>query len=108
MNPEIEDIARLTDSYFVKTKKTVERFGDRSATYAVFMRRPVIFTPKLMVDWLNAVAGARGTEFDIELNYEEGDWVGAGERRKALTMPRHRRRLPFYPPDGPTDRLPDL
>ena len=79
MNPEIEDIARLTDSYFVKTKKTVERFGDRNATYAVFMRRPVIFTPKLMVDWLNAVAEARGTEFDIELNYEEGDWVGAGE-----------------------------
>ncbi len=79
MNPEIEDIARLTDSYFVKTKKTVERFGDRKATYAVFMRRPVIFTPKLMVDWLNAVAEARGTEFDIELNYEEGDWVGAGE-----------------------------
>ncbi|MCZ6745146.1 MAG: nicotinate phosphoribosyltransferase, partial [Alphaproteobacteria bacterium] len=69
MNPEIEDIARLTDSYFVKTKKTVERFGDRNATYAVFMRRPVIFTPKLMVDWLNAVAEARGTEFDIELNY---------------------------------------
>ncbi len=79
MNPEIEDIARLTDSYFVKTKKTVERFGDRNATYAVFMRRPVIFTPKLMVDWLNAVAEARGTEFDIELNYQEGDWVGAGE-----------------------------
>ena len=79
MNPEIEDIARLTDSYFVKTKKTVERFGDTNATYAVFMRRPVIFTPKLMVDWLNAVAQARGTEFDIELNFEEGDWVGAGE-----------------------------
>ncbi|MEE9250121.1 MAG: nicotinate phosphoribosyltransferase [Alphaproteobacteria bacterium] len=85
MIPKNEDIPRLTDSYFVKTKATVARFGDRSATYAVFMRRPVIFTPKLMVDWLDAVARARGTEFEIELNYAEGNWVGAGEPLMYIT-----------------------
>jgi nicotinate phosphoribosyltransferase len=43
------------------------------------MRRPVIFTPRLLVDWLGQVAAARGVEFEIEPCFEEGDWVGAGE-----------------------------
>lgn len=85
MIPKNEDITRLTDSYFVKTKETIARFGDRNGTYAVFMRRPVIFTPKLMADWMNEVARARGTEFQIELNYAEGDWVGAGEPLMYIT-----------------------
>jgi nicotinate phosphoribosyltransferase len=79
MQPDPKDLARLTDSYFLRTKEIVRRFGDRHVTYAVFMRRPVICTPKLMVDFLEAMAAARRTKFDIELNYQEGDWVGAGE-----------------------------
>lgn len=79
MHYSSEDIERLTDRYFAKTKETVGRFGDRRATYAVFMRRPVRFAPRLMVEWLEGVGRARGTEFEVELNYEEGAWVGAGE-----------------------------
>ena len=74
-----EDVARWTDRYFLKTKETIERFGDKPVTYAVFMRRPVIFTPNLMVAWLEKIAGERGVEFDIDLNYTEGQWAGAGE-----------------------------
>lgn len=48
-------------------------------TYAVFMRRPVIATPRLMVDFLEATARARGTTFQLDLPYKEGEWVGAGE-----------------------------
>ena len=77
--PSAPDVERFTDRYFIKTKETIRRFGDKRVTYAVFMRRPVIFTPRLMVDWLTAIAKARGTEFKITLNYQEGDWVGAGE-----------------------------
>ena len=73
------DIARQVDHYFKRTKETVHRFGDVTVTYAVFMRRPVIFTPRLMLDWLNNVATTRGIEFDIKLCFEEGDWVGAGD-----------------------------
>jgi nicotinate phosphoribosyltransferase len=79
MRPEPKDLPRLTDSYFLRTKEVVRHFGDRQATYAVFMRRPVICTPKLMVDFLEAMAAERQTKFAIELNYAEGDWVGAGE-----------------------------
>jgi nicotinate phosphoribosyltransferase len=77
--PSDDHIGRWTDQYFNKTKKTVDRFGDVTVTYAVFMRRPVIFTPRLMLEWLNAVAAERGVAFDIELTHAEGDWVGAGE-----------------------------
>jgi nicotinate phosphoribosyltransferase len=79
MSPAADDLPRFTDKYFLKTKDVVRRFGDVDATYAVFMRRPVVFTPKLTIDWLRSVAAARNTEFGIELCFEEGDWVGAGE-----------------------------
>ncbi len=73
------EISLRTDHYFKRTKQTVLRYGDKRVTYAVFMRRPVIFCPRLMIDWLNAVAEERGARFDIELCYPEGAWVGAGE-----------------------------
>jgi nicotinate phosphoribosyltransferase len=73
------DITARTDSYFNRTRRIVARFGDVPVTYAVFMRRPVIAAPKLMVEWLDAVAASRGTRFDVELMYPEGTWAGAGE-----------------------------
>jgi nicotinate phosphoribosyltransferase len=74
-----ENLAARTDSYFLKTKAIVGRFGDRAATYAVFMRRPVICTPRLAVEFLGRMAAERGTRFDIELTHPEAAWVGAGE-----------------------------
>src|SRR5690242_5103459 len=73
------DIAARTDSYFNRTRQIVSRFGDRRVTYAVFLRRPVISAPRTMIEWLDTAAALRGTKFDIELMYEEGAWVGAGE-----------------------------
>ena len=39
----------------------VTAFGDRRVTYAVFMRRPVISTPRLAIEFLETMAAARGT-----------------------------------------------
>jgi nicotinate phosphoribosyltransferase len=72
-------LAARTDSYFLKTKAVVERFGDREATYAVFMRRPVVSTPRLAVAFLETEAARRGTRFEIEFSRPEGALVGAGE-----------------------------
>jgi nicotinate phosphoribosyltransferase len=74
-----EDVPFLTDQYFLKTKEVVRRFGDRRATYAVFMRRPVIAAPRLLREFLDAMAKDRGTSFEIELQHQEGEWVGAGQ-----------------------------
>jgi nicotinate phosphoribosyltransferase len=79
MGPAADAVASFTDKYFLKTQEVVRRFGDADVTYAIFMRRPVIFTPKLAVDWLEEMAAARGTRFAIDLRFAEGDWVGAGE-----------------------------
>lgn len=73
------EVAARTDTYFRRTKAVVAQHGDKQVTYAVFMRRPVIFCPRLMVEWLDRVAAARGASYDIQLLFEEGDWVGAGE-----------------------------
>ena len=72
-------ITARTDSYFTRTKQIVQRFGDTRVTYAVFLRRPVVSAPRLMLDWLRAVAAARGIEVKIEVMHEEGQWVGAGD-----------------------------
>ena len=79
MQPKNEEIPRLTDAYFTRTREIAAKYGDKRVTYAVFMRRPVIFAPKLMIDWLNEIAAARGVTFDIEPQYKEGAWAGAGE-----------------------------
>ena len=73
------DIAARTDTYFNRTRQIVSRFGDKRVTYAVFLRRPVISAPRLMTEWLEAVAADRRTKVDIDLMYPEGSWVGAGE-----------------------------
>ncbi|MEI7714346.1 MAG: nicotinate phosphoribosyltransferase [Rhodospirillales bacterium] len=79
------DISARTDSYFNRTKRIVGDFGDCTVTYAVFLRRPVICAPRLMLDWVRTVAAARGQAIDIDLMYREGAWVGAGEPIVYLT-----------------------
>ncbi len=79
------DVAGHTDAYFNRTKAVIGRFGDKRVTYAIFLRRPVISAPRLMLDWLRAVSAERGAEIEIELRFEEGDWVGAGEPIVYLT-----------------------
>ena len=79
------DISARTDAYFNRTKAVVQRYGDRRVTYAVFMRRPVISAPRLMLEWLTEVAAARGTVFDIDVIHPEGGWVGAGEPMVYIT-----------------------
>ncbi len=84
---EEADIAAWTDHYFRRTKEAVGRFGDSIVTYAVFLRRPVISAPRLAMDWLHEMAARRNARFEVELRYEEGRWVGAGEPLLYVTGP---------------------
>jgi nicotinate phosphoribosyltransferase len=78
-------IASHTDAYFNRTRAIVEQFGDCRVTYAVFLRRPVVSAPRLMLDWLAEVARERGTDFELEVMHPEGTWVGAGDPILYLT-----------------------
>ena len=84
---EPPSLAARTDSYFLKAKAIVGRFGDRQTTYAVFLRRPVVCAPRLAIEFLENAAAERGSRFEIELNHPEGALVGAGEPILYVTGP---------------------
>ena len=83
--PEIQP--SLTDTYFNHTRKVVMANGDCEVTYAVFMRRPVTFAGRLAIEWITAMANARGATLKIEQLYVEGAWVGAGEPMCYISSP---------------------
>lgn len=85
--PEADDVGNWTDTYFNRSKGIIRQFGDKRVTYAIFMRRPVVCAPRLMIEWIETIAKSRGVEFDVELNYPEGKWVGAGEPIMYLSGP---------------------
>ena len=68
-----------TDSYFLRSRKIIQLKGDAKVTYAVFMRRPVTYAPKIALDWLKKVVSKRDGQVEIKQNFKEGSWVGAGE-----------------------------
>ena len=80
-----DDINTRADAYFNRTRDIIARFGDKRVTYAVFLRRPVISAPRLMVDWLQAVAGEQGFTIELDVTHPEGSWVGAGEPLAYIT-----------------------
>ena len=84
-HPTAADVACYTDKYFTRTRQIVERFGDIPVTYAVFMRRPVLYTARLALNWLKGVMTAKGAALTVEECFAEGDWVGAGEPMLYLT-----------------------
>ncbi|HYC04476.1 MAG TPA: nicotinate phosphoribosyltransferase [Azospirillaceae bacterium] len=85
--PGPEQVGDWTDVYFKRTRAIVERHGDVRVTYAAFMRRPVVFAPRLALDWLRSVCAARGFEPEIEQKFREGQWVGAGEPMMWISGP---------------------
>jgi nicotinate phosphoribosyltransferase len=87
MTPKPDAISRWTDAYFNRTRGIVDKFGDCRVTYAIFMRRPVVSAPQLAIEWLEAVARERGATVEVDLRYEEGRWVGAGEALMYVTGP---------------------
>jgi len=77
--PPSDEVSAWTDTYFTRTRKVVETFGDVRVTYAIFLRRPCVSAPRIALTWLKAHMAARGQPLEVDLRYEEGRWVGAGE-----------------------------
>ena len=71
------DITARTDAYFSRTKAVVTRFGDKRVTYAVFLRRPMLCAPRVMLEWLTRAAAACGETFDVVVPHAEGTLVAA-------------------------------
>ncbi len=85
IHPENGEIERYTDHYFNRSKQVVGKFGDCTVTYAIFMRRPVVFAPRIALEWLEETCRARNAKVELDLRYREGKWVGAGEPMMYIT-----------------------
>ena len=73
-------IKSYTDSYFLKSKEIIEKNGDISVTYAVFIRRPGIVALKLSIDWIKQVAKEiPKLKIQTTSPFKEGEYFGAGE-----------------------------
>lgn len=85
--PPVDRIDAWTDSYFVRTRQIVAQHGDCSVTYAIFMRRPVVYAARMAVSWLRRMCTARGVAVEIEELFRESQWVGAGEPMMYISGP---------------------
>ena len=64
-----------TDKYFTKSREVVERFGDRTVTYGVFLRRGVICAVNPAIELLRQYYPEGAVPLRITRLYEEGAFV---------------------------------
>src|SRR6266702_1151715 len=72
---KLEYLKRRTDKYFTKSRQIVEKFGDRSVTYGVFLRRGVICAVNPAIDTLRTYYPESAEPLKITRLYEEGAFV---------------------------------
>jgi len=72
---KLEYLKRRTDKYFSKSRQIVEKFGDRTVTYGVFLRRGVICAVNPAIDVLRSYYSAKAVPLRITRLYEEGAFV---------------------------------
>jgi len=71
---KLEYLKRRTDKYFTKSRRIIEKFGDRTVTYGVFLRRGVICAVNPAIDALRTYYSA-AEPLKITRLYEEGAFV---------------------------------
>ena len=67
-----EYLRRRTDKYFTKSRQIIEKFGDRSVSYGVFLRRGVICAVNPAIEVLRQYYSSPTEPLKITRLYEEG------------------------------------
>ncbi len=80
---DAEYLSAWTDKYFTRSKEAIQ--NPPIVTYGVFVRRPTLMASSLAVNWLKGVAQTQNFKIDIKANYDEGDFVGAGDPMLYIT-----------------------
>lgn len=73
-------VSDRTDKYFTKTRNIVEKFGESTVEYGVFMRRDIIVATQLAVNFIKEHC----PEAEITQHYEDGTLVPP--KTKVLTI----------------------
>ena len=72
---KLEYLKRRTDKYFTKSRSIIDKFGDRTVSYGVFLRRGVICAVNPAIDVLRTYYSAKAEPLKITRLYEEGAFV---------------------------------
>ncbi|MBI2960082.1 MAG: nicotinate phosphoribosyltransferase [Betaproteobacteria bacterium] len=72
---KIRYLRERTDKYFSKSREIIERFGDRTVTYGVFLRRGVICAVNPAIEVLRRYYPQDAAPLGITRLYEEGAFV---------------------------------
>jgi nicotinate phosphoribosyltransferase len=80
-----EYVRTRTDKYFTKSREVVEKFGDTTVTYGVFMRRRVICAINPAIECLREYYPPGATPLQITRPYEEGAFVPDGKALLSYT-----------------------
>src|SRR5258706_13898159 len=72
---KLEYLKRRTDKYFTKSRGIVDKFGDRTVTYGVFLRRGVVCAVNPAIDVLRSYYSAKADPLRITPLYQEGAFV---------------------------------
>src|SRR6266478_2117082 len=67
---KLEYLRRRTDKYFSKSRQIVEKFGDRTVTYGVFLHRGVICAVNPAIDVLRSYYSAKAEPLRITRSEE--------------------------------------
>ncbi len=70
-----EYVRARTDKYFSKSREVVEKFGDKTVTYGIFMRRRIICAINPAIEALREYYAANARPLKITRLYEEGAFV---------------------------------
>ncbi|MDI2090491.1 nicotinate phosphoribosyltransferase [Commensalibacter sp. TBRC 16381] len=77
--PENMDlVSDRTDAYFNRTQNIIKHYGDKEVVYAIFLRRPVVSAPRLVLRWLDNIFEKEKINATYYVAFPEGEWVGAG------------------------------
>ena len=69
IRPDSKLLNSVTDTYFLRTKEVVTKFGDTEVTYAIFMRRPVLSAISPAIEWLSKIIEERNSKVTITRLY---------------------------------------
>ncbi len=72
---KVQFLHSRTDKYFTKSRQVVERFGDRTVTYGVFLRHGVICAVTPAIELLRQYYPENAEPLRITRLYEEGAFV---------------------------------
>lgn len=72
---KLDYLRRRTDKYFTKSRQIVEKFGDRTVTYGVFLRTGVICAVNPAIEVLRQHYPANREPLRVTRLYEEGAFV---------------------------------